>query len=343
MLQWTERPIGKIVYSSDGNEHSLDIPRDNAIRRIYLRFDINLTNGATGPTFVEDDIMRLIKKIRIEENGSDNRINLNARMWYYVEYYEKQTKPQYTAPVTTISTTYDAYVTLIADFATDRDNEYDISAILQTSTLSSLILYLTWGLNTDIASANAPTINAATACEVEIREVFGSFDWNKPDGSTASGVDVNDPTQYQPKYFKETFTTLDIDANHSSFDDDSLPFDVAPTPANLISQALMVLDQNGDKNNTLVTQFKVQRESPYQLRYIQRKFLSMWDSSKVQHKLAEGLATGFLFLDWIQISGGSGLINNTKSGDVKYRYLIANYANGQTINIYTKSFPIAAA
>lgn len=343
MLQWTERPIGTIPYASDGNEHSLNIPRDNAIRRLYLRTDVNLTNSGSAPTFKEDDIMNIIKKIRVEEDGSYNRINLNGRMWFYIEYYEKSSKPQYTAPVTTISTTYDALLTLVADFATDRDNEYDISAVLQTSKLSSLILWVTWGLNTDIASANAPTVNASTNMEVEIREVFGTFDWIKPDGSTASGVDINDPTQYTPKRFTETFSSLTIDANHTSFDNDTLNYNVAPTPSNIVTQALMVIDQNALKNNTLVTDLKVQRESPYQLRHIQRKWLSMWDGLKVQHKLEEGLAIGFLLLDWIQISGGSGLINNTKDGDIKYRFLTANQASGQTINIFTRSFPIASA
>lgn len=343
MLQWTERPIGTIAYASDGNEHPLDIPRDNAIRRIYMRTDVNLTNGASAPTFKEDDIMNIIKKIRIEEDGANNRINLNARLWYYIEYYEKSSKPQYTAPVTTVSTTYDAFVTLVADFATDRDNEYDISAILQTSALSSLKLWVTWGLATDIASANQPTVNASTNMEIEIREVFGTFDWTKPDGTTATGVDINDPTQYQPKRYTETFTTVTIDANHSSFDADTLPYNVAPTPSTIVSQAIMVLDQNNLKNNTLVTDFKVQRESPYQLRHIQRKWFSMWDSLKVQQKLEEGTVTGFIFLDWIQISGGSGLVNNTKDGDIKYRFLIANYSAGQTLNIFTRSFPVAAA
>lgn len=343
MLQWTERPIGSISYASDGNEHGLDIPRDNAIRRIYLRTDVNLTNTATAPTFKEDDIFNIIKKIRIEEDGSYNRINLNGRMWYYIEYYEKSSKPQYTAPVTTVSTTYDAFVTLVADFATDRDNEYDISALLQTKKLSSLKLWVTWGLATDIASANAPTVNASTNIEVEIREVFGTFDWIKPDGSTASGVDINNPDEYTPKRFTETFSTVTIDANHSSFDNDTFNVNVAPTPSTIVAHALMVLDQNGLKNNSLVTDLKVQRESPYQLRHIQRKFLSMWDSLKVQHKLEEGLATGFLLLDWIQISGGSGLVNNTKDGDIKYRFLTSGYVSGQTINIFTRSFPIASA
>jgi|SRR5579872_2495068 len=347
MLQWTERPIGNIPYASDGLEHNLIIPRDNAIRRVYLRFDFNLTNPAGAPTFTEDDIFNLIKKIRIEEDGANNRINLNGRMWFYIEYNEKETKPNYVAPVTTVSTTYDATVTLIADFATDRDNEFDISAILQTKKLSNLLLWVTWGLQADLASANAPTINASTNVEVEIREVYGTFDWTHidKDGNqvTDKGVDVNDPDTYQPKRYTETFTTVKIDANHASFDDDSLTYSIAPTPSNIVSQAMMVLDQNGLKNNSIVTQFKVQRESPYQLRHIQRKWLSMWDSKKVQQKLSEGLTIGFIFLDWIQESGGTGLINNTKDGDIKYRFLIAGFSAGQTINIFTRSFPIASA
>lgn len=347
MLNWTERPIGSIAYSNDGLEHSIDIPRDNAIRRVIMRTDFNLTNPAAAPTLTEDDILNAVKRIRIEEDGDTNRINLSARLWFYIEYSEKEAKPQYVAPITTVSTTYDATVTLIADFATQRENEFDISAVLQTSKLSTLKLFVTWGLAADIASANAPTINAASAMEVEIREVFGTFDWTHLDADgnsvTDNNVDINNPIQYQPKRFTENFTTLKIDANHAGFDDDSLPFNVAPTPSNIVAQALMVLDQNNLKNNALVTQFKVARESPYQLRHTQRKWLSKWDGQKAQQRLSEGNPIGFIFMDWIEISGGSGLINNTKDGDVKYRFLTSGFVAGQTINIFTRSFPIASA
>lgn len=327
-LNWTERPIGNIPFSASDTK-SLIIPRDKPIRRMTLRFDINLTTTAVAPTYREDDILNVIKKIRLEMNGDTKKFNVKARMWFFVEKYEKGTAPQTTAPTTAVSTTASAFVTLNADFATDRTDEHDLSALLMARRLSSLELFIDWASATELASANAPTINASTKCIVEIREVAGSF--TDRNGSTVDVFAIN------PAEIFEQMETVIVDANHTSFDGDTLAKDLAPAPSNVLKQALMVLDQTavvGNKSNSIVTEFKVQRESPDIVRHIQRTWLSIWDMNKVEYQ-QETNNVGFLLLDWIDKLGG-GLLNNTNLGDVKYRFLIATFAAGQTIDIYTR-------
>jgi hypothetical protein len=330
-LSWTERPIGNVPFVASSTQ-KLIIPRDNAIRRVIMRFDINYTTGSTAPTYTEDDFLNLIANVRVQRNGSDNKINVSARMWYYVEDYEKGTPARKTAASSATSTTTDCFFVLIADFATFRENEHDISALLQTKNLSSLELQIDWLSNAVVATANAPTINAASTVQVDIREVSGVV----PD---TNGVlqDINDDTVITMANIYEAEQIVTIDANHSSFDADTLAVDVTPAPANLLKQALMVLDAtspNGNKSDTLVSEFKVQRESPFIYRYAQRKYNNILESQKMQLTV-QTLVAGFLFLDWID-KVPNGLLNNRNTGDIKYRFLTTNFASGQTIRVYKR-------
>ena len=330
-LSWTERPIGNLPFVASSTQ-KLVIPRDNAIRRITMRADINYTNTATAPTFVEDDFLNLFANIRVQRNGADNKINVSARMWYYVDDYEKGTPAQKSAVVTTISTTNDWFCTFIADFATFELNEHDISALLQTKNLSSLELQIDWLQASDVASANAPTINAVSTVEVEIREVSGQvLDKN------GELQDINDDEKIDMANIYEAEQIVTIDSAHTSFDADSLAVDITPAPSNIISHGLMVLDQtapHGNKANNLITQVKVQRESPFTYRYLQRFWNNIVDSLKSQLVL-NATVTGFIWLDWIN-RAPNGLLNNRNTGDLKFRFLTANFVTGQTIRIYKK-------
>ena len=338
-VQWNERPIGSVPYITNTTQ-VLVVPRDKPIRRITMRVVLSLTTTATAPTYTEDDMLNVIKKIRLVMNGNDNKFNVNARLWFYVEQYEKGTQVQRIAPTTTISTTADAVVTLIADFAQDRKNEDDFTALLPARRLSSLNLEIDWGGTTDIATANAPTINVASKIIVEIREAFGTVEEYNEKGEVVKSTDVNDLDYLD---IREGMDTLLIDANYSSYDNSSLKKNVIPAPSTILTNAFLVRDATapaGNKSNALVTDLKIQRESPFVLNILQRTWLSIWGEIKAEYSIEATQPVGFLYIDYVDKFSG-GLVNNGNEGDIKYRFLNTGFVSGQAIDIFTRSVSTA--
>ena len=334
-VEFNERPIGQIDYVTNFTKF-LDIPRDRAIRRIVMRFILNLTTTATTPTYTEDDILNVIKKIRLVQNGNDNKFNTSARLWFYVEEFEKSTQVRRVAPTASVSTTADAEVVLIADFAQQRLNEDDISALLPARRFASIRLEIDWGGTADLATANAPSINVASRCLVEIREVTGEDDILINGNVEKKNIDDMDFID-----IREGMDTLPIDANFTSFDSSTLKKNVIPAPAQIRTHLLLVRDETapaGNKSNALVTDIKVQKEVGRARNILQRTFLSLFGEQKVEYAL-ETLPTGIVYLDWMDKLVG-GLLNSGNEGDVKFRFLTAGFVAGQNIDIFTRSVEI---
>lgn len=334
-IEFNERPIGQIDYVTNFTKF-LDIPRDRAIRRMVMRFILNLTTGGVAPTYTEDDILNVIKKIRCVLNGNDNKFNTSARLWFYVEEFEKSTEVRRVAPTSSVSTTADSEVVLIADFAQQRLNEDDISALLPARRFASIRLEIDWGGTTDLATANAPTINASSRCLVEIREATGE------DVILINGEEKKtkiDDMNFQD--IREGMDTLPIDANYTSFDNSTLKKNVIPAPAQIRTHLLLVRDEtapSGNKSNALLTDIKIQKEVGRARNILQRTFLSLFGEQKVEYAL-EALPTGVIYIDWMDKLIG-GLINSGNEGDVKFRFLTAGFVAGQNIDIFTRHVEI---
>jgi len=334
-IEFNERPIGQIDYITNFTKF-LDIPRDRAIRRIVMRFLIDHTTGGVAPTYTEDNILNVIKKIRLVLNGNDNKFNVNARLWYYVEQFEKETVVHFIAPTSAISTNAVAEVVLIADFAQDRTNEDDVSSLLPARRFASIRLEIDWGGTTDLATANAPTINVASRCLVEIREVTGEDTILINDQPQTKNLDDMDFTD-----IREGMDTVPIDANYGSFDNSTLKKNVIPAPAQIRTQLLMVRDQTapaGNKSNALVTDIKLQKEVGRTRNFLQRTFHSLRGEQKVEYAL-ETLPTGIIYLDYMD-KFINGIINSGNEGDIKFRFLTTGFVAGQNIDIFTRSVEI---
>lgn len=330
-IEFNERPIGQVDFAASSTK-GLDIPRDRNLRRMVLRIILNLTTGGIAPTYTEDDILNVIKKIRLVQNGNDNKFNTNARLWFYVEQFEKGTQVTRVAPTSVVSTTADAEVVLQADFAQERINEDDISALLPARRFASLKLEIDWGAAADLATANAPTINAASRCLVEIRECTGEDEILIDGNPTVRNIDDLDFID-----IREGMDTLPIDANYTSFDSSSLKKNVIPAPAQIRTHLLLIRDQTapaGNKSNALVTDIKVQKEVGRPRNILQRTFLSLRGETKVEYQ-QETLAVGILYIDWLDKLTG-GLINSGNEGDVKFRFLTTGFVAGQNIDIFTR-------
>lgn len=336
MTSWQERPVGSVDVTTSGTK-KLDIPRDNAIRRMIMRFVINLTTGVTAPTYDEDDILRFIKKIRLVKNGDENIFNVSGRLWWFIEKFEKKTKPYKVDPTSSTTTTADAIVTLIADFALDRTDENDTRALLQPQNFTSLKLEIDYGAASDIASANAPTINtASSSVQVEIREALGTVARVNKDGVTEQ-VDVNVAPMQKITELEDSIALL---ASKTSFDTSSIPYNITPAPSNIMTHGLLVSD-NGVRSDSLVTDIKYQKEKGGRSPIIERKWTGLREETKTEYS-QESLDTGFVYLDFVDKLEG-GLVHVGNEGDIKLRVLTSSgVTSGQDeILVFIRSASLA--
>lgn len=313
-MSWQERPVGTIPFTSGQIGAKLQIPRDNPLRWIALRFRFGLTTTATAPTYTEDDIQNLIKKIRLVMNGNDIKFNVSARLDYYIEKFEKRTAPFKIAPTSSVSTTADAVVTLLIDFATNRLNENDKSALLLADVLSSLDLLIDWGTSADLASANAPTINASE-CTVEIREL----------ADLPTDKNGNRSVKLQVRDIREIEDSITLVANKTSYDSSAISYNIVPAPSTIMTHGFMIL-ASGVKSNSDVTSIKVQKEKNGKKAWIERNFNILREEMKVRYA-QESLDTGFLYLDYVDRLEG-GLPNLGNEGDNRIRMLTSSGVGG---------------
>lgn len=317
MATFPQRPLGSMTIALSSTVN-FKLDRVAAYRRLTLKFVVNITTGASAPTYTEDALLRFIKQVKITRNGSDVKFVASAKAMFYVEKYEKGTAPYKVDPTTATTTTANAVVFLTIDFASNRKNIKDVSAVMKAKGLSQLDLDITFGAASDIASANAPTINTgATTSFVEIQctEVIGDV----VDSSGAT-VDVlaSNPIDLR---FQEQLIALDNSA-HSSFDSDTQAINVTPAPATIVTEMFMWEDSSNNKSDTICTALKIQREVGAPVRIIEGSYDTLHQEVKAEYS-QEALDTGIIFFDYLD-KLAIGLINNGNEGDLKYRILKAS-------------------
>lgn len=323
-MGWQERPVGTIPFTSGQLGAKLQIPRDNPIRWLTLRFRYGLTTGGVAPTYTEDDILNLCKKIRLVMGGNDIKYNVSCKLAYYIEKFEKKTAPFKIAPTSSTSTTADAVVTLMIDFATQRLNENDKTALLLADTLSSLDLLIDWGAVTDLASANAPTINASEVT-VEMRE-YADLPQDQYGNRTVK-LSVRD--------IREIEDSIALTASKTSYDSSSIAYNIVPAPSTIMTHGLLVL-ASGAKSNTDVTSIKVQKEKNGKKAILERNFNLLREEMKTRYA-QESLDTGFLYLDYVDRLEG-GLQNLGNEGDNRLRMLTsASVGGSDTVSVFVRS------
>lgn len=324
-MSWQERPVGTIPFTSGQLGAKLQIPRDNPIRWLTLRFRYGLTTGATAPTYTEDDILNLCKKIRLVMGGNDIKYNVSCKVAYYIEKFEKKTAPYKVAPTSSTSTTADAVVTLLIDFATNRLNENDKTALLLADTLSSLDLLIDWGTAADLASANAPTINASEVT-VEMRE-YANLPVDSKTNLRSTQLSVRD--------IREIEDSITLVANKVSYDTSSIAYNIVPAPSTIMTHGLLVL-ASGVKSNTDVTSIKIQKEKGGKKAILERNFNLLREEMKTRYA-QESLDTGFLYLDYVDRLEG-GLQNLGNEGDTRLRLLTsAGVGGSDLVSVFVRS------
>jgi len=250
-LEWTERPIDTIAFN-ESTTKSIDIPRDNPIRRIVCEFFVKIVAGTGALVASDDDILEVVQTAKLVMNGSDVKFIKSGRQWFYMEKDDKGTAPAKDALTLTASATTVNRFTLVHDFASDPLDRQDITALLPANRLSSLKLEITWGTVADMATTaeDGTTTDADSGCDVEIREVSGTVERN------GQVIDIADMPFAD---IRETNDATGIPPSKTSFDASTFKKNVTPAPANILKQLFLVLNSDV-RDDAFITEVKIQRE-----------------------------------------------------------------------------------
>ena len=327
VLKFREIPVGTVTFD-ESTTKILAIPRVNAIRRMMLRFFVKVVSTTTEPVEIEDTILKIILKARLVFDGDENKFNVDGRKLFYVEKIEKGVEPPTNKDDDqSTSATKTWYVNLMIDFATNRLNETDISALLPARKFSKLDLEIDWGAITDMfsTSTGSTITDADSGCEVEIREVIDTE--NKvafAKGQLGDGfIDIREST-----FLKAN------DKAHTNFDDDALEIDIKPAPVTILKHLIIADDDKVTSNTVPITDIAVVDTRGDGETILKRDWLMFVREMKAEYQL-ESLDAGIVLIDWIDKLGG-GLQNIDTEGALKFKFKTAAKVGTEVIQGFTR-------
>lgn len=225
------RPLQETVPYVSGETKGMDIPMDNNIRAITITPKVDITKGTTAATgAIPDGILNLMKKLRLIQNGDDNKFNLDAVKFYKVEGIEKGKNAPLSALPDPAVTSADLTTTLRYDFAKFRQDLRDISALLPAPQLSSLRFEVDWGTVADLyGTVNDTTIDSTTHLQITLWETIDdegkSVEAQAPNGKF---VDI-----------RESVGFFDFTKEYDQFDANELAQVIDPVPTRILTHFLL--------------------------------------------------------------------------------------------------------
>ena len=319
-----ERPLGTLILKDNEKDNIFRLAQDGAYRWIHGKIKLNLTNGATAPTFREDDILRYISSIGIRRNSKFFKYNLPLDIINIKSLYDTS-KPLFKVePSAVADATYDVEIDFVIHFAERIFNDSDVSALLQTKNLTNLELVVSTGDKDDIASADAPTINSRSI-ELDCRDYTGDID----------GKDINDDAQIKLTDVHEVIEEINLEKNRTQYRN---PQTIDLTAGSSVLEQIMIVKDNGTRSNDLVTDFKVRRVRNPRGDFIEKN----WKNANSKNKDDYGLdypVTGVFKYNWTEQLGSKfGLITGSKSTEVLQLLTSGDVDVEQdTIEVYTKT------
>lgn len=334
VLQTKERPLSGGVAFEANKTKRIEVDRDNLIRRMAMLFNIKVTTATTpATTIIQDDILNIVKKIRLVMDADDNKFNVDLTKWLFVEQIEKGTLPYrdaFAIPSTSTSTTFQVLVN--ADFAQARQNLSDVTALLDAPNKSSLFLEIDWGDISDVVEVvNDTVIDTDTELKISLTEVFDDQGAEaNAQLATAGFIDLREGTDQ-----------FNITKANTSFDDSVLQEQVEPVPANILTHLLVgkedITSVSGSptRSNTVIDKIKVENIKGVGEKIIQVSYDQLHLGNKSEYGL-EQIQDGVAYIDWIDQRRG-GLANFVAEA-IKWRYLtpapLATETNA--IDLYTR-------
>ncbi len=334
VLQTKERPLSQPVPFVPNSTQRVEVDRDNLIRRMAMLFNITVTTATTpATTIIQDDLLNLVKKIRLVMDADDNKFNVDLTKWLFVEQVEKGTLPKrdtFAIPATVTSTLFQILVN--ADFAQSRQNLSDVTALLDAPNKSSLFLEIEWGSISDVVeTVNDTIIDTATELRISLTEVFDDAGAEANAKLASAGfIDMREGTDQ-----------FDLLKANTSFDDSVKQEQVEPVPANILTHLLVTKEDitsvsgSPTRSNAVVNQVKVEN-----IKGVGEKIIQVsWDQLSFGNKSEYGLEspqTGVSYIDWIDQRRG-GLANFVAEA-IKWRFLndAPTPTETNTIQLYTR-------
>jgi len=84
VLQTKERPLSGGIPFIKNTTQKIEVDRDNLIRRMALLFIIKVTTASTaGVDIIQDDLLNIVKKIRLVMDADDNKFNVDLTKWFF--------------------------------------------------------------------------------------------------------------------------------------------------------------------------------------------------------------------------------------------------------------------
>lgn len=334
VLQTKERPLSGSIPFLANTTQKIEIDRDNLIRRMALLFVIKVTSGASaGTTIIQDDLLNIVKKIRLVMDADDNKFNVDLTKWFFVEQIEKGTTPfrdAFSIPANGTSTTFKILVN--ADFSQARQNLSDVTALLDAPNKSSLNLEIDFGSISDVLETpNDTIIDSETELKISLTEVFDDQGAEaNAQLATAGFIDLREGT--------DQFL---ITKANTSFDDSVLQEQIEPVPANILTHLLVTKEDitavtgSATRENDILNQIKVENIKGVGEKIIQVSFDQLHLGNKSEYGL-EAIQDGVAYIDWIDQRRG-GLANFVAEA-IKWRFLNDAPTASETnaIDLYTR-------
>ena len=155
-----QRKIGNIEFSANKKE-TMNLPRAHFLKRLIMHLKVNVDN-ATG-VYTQDDILNLVKRIRVVADGSKIIKNIDMVSSYDMDKFQYGTAPLKVLSTSDGSAIIQEAVTYI-DFELDED---EIMSYLPAFAVNSLVLEIDWADTSDIASSGVTLNSASISVSVE--------------------------------------------------------------------------------------------------------------------------------------------------------------------------------
>lgn len=160
------RRVGQINFTQENQTLSLDLPRKNFYRQLFLRLTVvdNITTlGA--PVLFANTPSQFLKRIEVIADGKDTIKSINARALLFKNFFNFSTYPRRTVP-TPAAGLNTWTLTLLLPFTVPRSIR-EADCLLDSGKLSTFELRLTGGQCSDLYST-APTARAFSSASVEV-------------------------------------------------------------------------------------------------------------------------------------------------------------------------------
>lgn len=306
----------KLTLTEDTTNTYDKLPRNRFLQRIDMLVKLVISNSGTTQAVTEEQIISLIKRIRVITNGDVVHKNVNGYRLFKAMHILTGTKPYSSIPTSIAgsgSATFRFKIPLV--FALDPANVWDLSAVIPAHLTSSFNLEVDMGKVSDIDADFSLTTKEA---EFTVTELFADrSEADKLWGSELQNLRGLREIEIGSKAIDTTYTEYNFEVN----------LDVG----NLIQKVFIFgYDNNDAAADEVFTGYAIDQKSPNDIRLAESSWYSSIASDKEMYQL-ESMPSGVTIWD-PEINQGGFDSKGLKVGDLVAGF---NIPSGKT-NYYLK-------